>query len=67
MTSPARTDYSREESLRILGPATIAEIDRLAAEAPAPTPKQVQALQRIFALIDADIAREDVGDSPVAA
>lgn len=58
MTAP-RTDYSREESLRILGPEAIAEIERVVAAAPPPTPQQVVRLQRIFDVIDQRIARED--------
>lgn len=58
MTTPRR-DYSREESLRILGPEAMAEIERVVAAAPPPGPVLVKKLQRIFDEIDAGIARED--------
>lgn len=58
MTTP-HWDCTHESALRILGAEAIAEIDRVVAAAPPPTPRQVLALQRIFDVIDADIARED--------
>jgi hypothetical protein len=67
VTTPRRTDYSREESLRILGPAAIAEIDRIVAAAPPPTPRQVQVLQRVFDVIDQDIARAEFTEPSAAA
>lgn len=59
MTASPSSDYSREESLRILGAEAIAEIERAVAAAPLPTPRQVIALQRIFDVIDERIAREE--------
>jgi hypothetical protein len=56
VTAP-RTDYSREESLRRLGPEVIAEIDRIVAAAPMPTPEAIQAIQTVYGQIEARRAR----------
>lgn len=66
VTTARRTDYSREESLRRLGPDVIAEIDRVVAAAPVPSAATVRALQILFDQIDADIAREDAAATRVA-
>jgi hypothetical protein len=57
VTTPERTDFSREESLRILGAEVMDDIARQVAAAPGPTPAQIKAIRALFEQIDAETAR----------
>ncbi|MFI6979348.1 hypothetical protein ACIBSV_12280 [Embleya sp. NPDC050154] len=69
MTAPSepRTDYSRAESMRRLGPEAMADIARQVAAAPLPSPRVVAAIQALYDQIDASAARRREHDTADAA
>lgn len=48
-TETALVPYSREYFLERLGPELLADIERQAASAPAPSPAKVEEIRRLFA------------------